>query len=100
MNKTANSTVSDGTVRLSRRGSLRVAGTAPLVSVTNGSNTVHAGKRGKNANKRCRKQGDGYAGVVRDQRAGNETCLQALLPCCALLTQCKGRDATVCFLSG
>ena len=65
-----------------------------------GPELTRAGDTAKKIRKVCRRQGSGCEAEARAQCAGNDTCLNAVLPCCALLAQCRGREAAECFLSG
>lgn len=58
-----------------------------------------AGKAGKVARKRCKKQQGDCEAVARAHCEG-DICLNALLPCCALLATCNAGEATRCFLAG
>jgi hypothetical protein len=85
---------------VSRRGSLRVLGGAALAGAIAAPAATEAGKSGTKARKLCQRQKSGCEEVVRAQCGDNATCVNATLPCCALLAECKGREATECFLSG
>jgi hypothetical protein len=84
---------------MSRRGSLRVVGGAALAGALTAP-AVANGARDSDKDKVCKRLRTGCEEEVRSVCQGNKTCLNAVLPCCALLGRCKGRAATECFLSG
>jgi hypothetical protein len=85
---------------VSRRGSFRVLGGAALASVLARPGGTRAGKATKKARKKCKQQKVGCEEYVVAAYSNCETCRNALFPCCALLGQCQGREATKCLLSG
>jgi hypothetical protein len=75
-------------------------GAAAFAGVLAAPDTTRAAKAGKQAKKRCKRQQGACADAVRAFCLDDETCLTALLPCCALLARCNAGAATECFLSG
>jgi hypothetical protein len=94
---------------ISRRGSLRNAGSASLGALVT-SRVAAAGKSSKKANKRarkkgkkkCRKQDGQCAAAFADLCAGQEgaeECEAIFSPCCAFLAQCQATAFFDCVFS-
>ena len=81
-----------------RRSSLKVLGAATLATALAPALTAEAGKAGKKAKKKCKKQVGQCKSKVEEFCNEDESCLNALLPCCEPYKQCKAGEGTECWL--
>jgi hypothetical protein len=87
---------------LSRRGSRRVLGGAALVGAITAPRIVSAGKAGKKAQKRCKRQRGqclAYVEEYCEPKIGSDICKEVFNPCCEHFAGCNAGQGIECLFS-
>ena len=86
-----------GVIR-NRRASLKMLGAAALAAAIESPRRTVAGKAGKRAKKKCRKQVKQCRAFFTEFCGGSPGCEGPLLPCCGRLGRCKAAAFLECML--
>jgi hypothetical protein len=81
---------------VSRRGLRRVLGGAAVAGVIAAPTIGSAGKAGKKAEKRCKRQREECRTVFADLCEGEPTCEAAYAPCCEHFSRCDAGKGIAC----
>ncbi len=99
MNDTASQTANRPIDAVTRR-SLRALGGAALLGALARPPMARAGKAGKKARARCRRQEGACEAEVRTHCGELQGCLEGFLPCCRFLATCQAGAYVRCTFLG
>lgn len=100
MHDSAIATLTSRAAAMSRRTSLRWMSGASLTGLLAAPVAVRAGKAKNAAKRRCKREAAQCRTGVERSCLGGAACLEAHLPCCEHLAQCRADLGVVCLSKG
>jgi hypothetical protein len=82
---------------MSRRASLSALSGAAM-AIASAPTVTSAGKAGKKANRKCRRQGKQCRAFATAECGDDQECLDAFLPCCAFFSRCQAEPGLPCLV--